>query len=103
MFHEPWEARSFALVVAMGMTGAWTIDAARYARERLAPLTYWSSSYYEMRHLALVEQLKALGLITAPEEQCGRQEVPPLPLGSVPRAADIPRSSPAAVRRTGRR
>ena len=79
VFHEPWEARSFALVLAMGMTGAWNIDAARYARERLAPLTYWSSSYYEMRHHALVDQLTALGLVTAAEEHAGRSEWPPLP------------------------
>jgi nitrile hydratase len=90
MFHEPWEARSFALVLAMGMTGTWNIDAARYARECLPPMTYWSSSYYEMRHYALVDQLKALGLITAPEERSGRAEAAPRPLARVPRAADIP-------------
>jgi nitrile hydratase len=90
VFHEPWEARSFALVLAMGMTGAWNIDAARHARERLPPLTYWSSSYYEMRHHALARQLMEAGLVTAREERSGRVEAPPRPLARVPRAAEIP-------------
>ena len=77
VFHEPWESRSFAMVLAMGMTGTWNIDIARHAREKLPALTYWSSSYYEMRHYGLVNQLIELGLITAQEEAAGQMQVPP--------------------------
>ena len=90
VFHESWEARSFATVLAMGMTGTWTIDAARYARERLAPLTYWTSSYYEMRHHGLVTQLLELGLVTSEEEASGKMSAPPLSLRWHLRAEMIP-------------
>lgn len=43
VFHTEWEKRTFALNLAMGMTGSWNIDEARHARERLEPLQYWSS------------------------------------------------------------
>ena len=33
VFHEPWEARAFALDVAMAAWGKWNIDASRYQRE----------------------------------------------------------------------
>ncbi len=44
------------------------IDTARHARERLPAMQYWRSSYYEMRHDALILQHIELGLITAAEE-----------------------------------
>ena len=90
VFHQAWEPRSFAMVVAMGMTGSWNIDAARHRRERLPALTYWRSSYYEMRHYALVDQLVALGLITAEEEAAGRMSLPPKAVSRVPKAGMIP-------------
>ena len=90
VFHESWEPRAFALVLAMGMTGSWNIDEARHARERLPPVSYWSSSYYEMRHYALILQLVELGLITAAEEAAGKMLTPPKPLRRVPTADMIP-------------
>ena len=77
--------RAFALVLAMGMTGSWNIDMARHARERQPAMTYWRSSYYEMRHYALILQLVELGLITAMEEEQGKMAVPPKPVKRVPR------------------
>ncbi len=35
-FHEAWEGRVMALQRAMGYAGAWQIDHARYAQERIA-------------------------------------------------------------------
>lgn len=90
VWHAEWEPRAFALVLAMGMTGQWNIDEARHARERLPATTYWQSSYYEMRHHALVLQLIELGLVTAMEEEQGSMAVPPKPVKRVAEAAMIP-------------
>ena len=90
VFHESWEPRAFAINLAMGMTGSWNIDEARHAREKLPPLTYWRSSYYEMRHYALENQLLQLGLATADEEASGRMQTPPKPVKRVAQAAMIP-------------
>jgi nitrile hydratase len=90
VWHAEWEPRAFALVLAMGMTGSWNIDEARHARERLPALTYWRSSYHEMRHYALVLQLIELGLATAIEEEQGRMAVPPKMVKRVAKAEMIP-------------
>jgi nitrile hydratase len=90
VWHAGWEPRAFALVLAMGMTGMWNIDMARHARERLPAMRYWRSSYYEMRHYALVLQLLELGLITEEEERDGRMKVAPKPVKRVPAADAIP-------------
>ena len=90
VWHEGWEPRAFALVLAMGMTGSWNIDEARHARERLPALTYWRASYYEMRHYALLLQLIELGLVTAMEEEQGRMSVPPRLVKRVAKAEMIP-------------
>ena len=90
VWHEDWEPRAFALVLAMGMTGSWNIDEARHARERLPALQYWRASYYEMRHYALILQLIELGLVTAMEEEQGRMSVPPRHVKRVAKAETIP-------------
>ena len=90
VFHEGWEPKAFALVLAMGMTGAWNADMARHARERLPALTYWPASYYEMRFHALIRQLLEQGLITAAEDVAGRMSAPPRALPRAPKAAMIP-------------
>ncbi len=90
VWHAAWEPRAFALVLAMGMTGQWNIDEARHARERLPAMQYWRSSYYEMRHYALVLQLIELGLVTAMEEEQGSMAIPPKPVKRVAAAEMIP-------------
>jgi len=90
VWHADWEPRAFALVLAMGMTGQWNIDEARHARERLPAIKYWRSSYYEMRHHALVLQLIERGLVTAMEEEAGRIAVPAKPVKRVAAAEMIP-------------
>ena len=90
VWHAAWEPRAFALVLAMGMTGQWNIDEARHARERLPAMQYWRSSYYEMRHYALVLQLIELGLVTATEEEQGSMAIPPKPVKRVATAEMIP-------------
>ena len=89
VFHTAWERRAFAITLAMGMTGSWNIDMARFARECLPPLAYWPSSYYEYRHYGLENQLLALGLATAEEEADGRMRVAARAVKRVPKAAEI--------------
>ena len=45
VFHEPWERRVFGLTVASGSQR--NIDEFRHAIERMAPVGYLGSSYYE--------------------------------------------------------
>jgi nitrile hydratase len=47
VFHQEWERRAFAITLAMGAHGAWNIDMSRFARERMEPGEYLTSSYYE--------------------------------------------------------
>jgi nitrile hydratase len=90
VFHGAWERRAFATNLAMGMTGSWNIDEARHARERLDPMLYWSSSYYEYRHYALLNQLVELGMITAEEAETGKLSSPPRAVKRVAKATMIP-------------
>jgi nitrile hydratase subunit beta len=90
VFHSEWERRAFALNLLMGMTGSWNLDQARYWRERVEPLRYWSSSYYQYRHYGLEAQLVDLGLATPEEIESGKLAVPPKPVKRVAAAAMIP-------------
>lgn len=83
VFHEPWEARVFALVRAMGASGKWNIDASRFQREQIPPAEYLRMSYYEKWLTGLLELLVAKGLVTADELHGGHA------------APDAPKSSPA--------
>jgi len=66
-FHEPWEGRVLALQRAMGYAGAWHTDHARFARERLSPQVYLTSSYYLKWLLAMEVNVLERGL-ASPEE-----------------------------------
>jgi hypothetical protein len=57
-FHADWERRVFALTIALGASGAWNIDASRFAREDRPPDEYLDKSYYEL-WLAGLERLLA--------------------------------------------
>lgn len=48
VFHAPWEARLFALVVAASEHGRWTLDEDRSACENRPPAEYLRLSYYEI-------------------------------------------------------
>lgn len=88
-FHAAWERRAFALTLAMGATGAWSLDAARFARESLHPLRYLSLSYYEI-WLAGLERLMAdRGLVGADELAAGRSLRPGRPVPRVLAAGDV--------------
>lgn len=72
LFHAVWESRAFAMTMACGLLGRWTIDMSRHARERQEPERYLANSYYETWMAGLETLLIESGLITAGELQSGR-------------------------------
>ena len=62
MFHAPWEREVMGLTLAMGATGHWPLDRARFMRETLPHVTYYSSTYYEIWFAALERLVAELDL-----------------------------------------
>ena len=71
VFHEKWEARSYAITRAMAAWGKWNLDASRFQREQIAPVDYFRMSYYERWIVALVELMLKDGMITRAELESG--------------------------------
>jgi nitrile hydratase len=71
VFHAEWEARTMALVRAMGAAGAFNIDTSRFYREALPPHVYLSSSYYKKWLLGLEDLLVAKGYVAPDEVRAG--------------------------------
>jgi nitrile hydratase len=90
VFHQPWEARVFALYRATAALGKWNIDAGRHARERIPPADYLRMSYYEKWLAGLLTVLEEGGLVTHAEVESGRpalgapKATPPLMAEQVP-------------------
>jgi nitrile hydratase beta subunit len=72
VFHERWEAVTYALNRAMGAWRKWNIDASRHQIEILPPADYLRMSYYEKWHVRLVELLVKSGLVTRGEIESGQ-------------------------------
>jgi hypothetical protein len=72
VFHEPWEARVFALNLAGLAWGKWTIHAARYAVELIPAPDYLRMSYYERWLESLVDLMVKGGLVTRAEVESGK-------------------------------
>jgi nitrile hydratase subunit beta len=89
VFHADWERRAFALTLAMGATGTWNLDAARFARERTPPAQYLASTYYEIWFAALELQLAEHGLVGADEVDAGRSLREPAPVAHTLMADDV--------------
>src|SRR5262245_51167856 len=93
VFHEPWEARIFALNRAMGAWRKWNTDASRHAVELIPALEYLRMSYYEQRLHSLVELMIKAGLVTRTEVENGKpasgspRTTPALTAGAVSRYA----------------
>jgi nitrile hydratase len=90
LFHAEWERRAFALVLAMGATGAWNIDMSRHARERIPPADYLASSYYAIWLKGMERLLVERGLATPEEISAGHAIAPPAALPRRPTAATVP-------------
>ena len=80
MFHADWEARTMALVRAMGAAGAFNIDTSRFYREALPPHVYLASSYYKKWLLGLEDLLVAKGYVGREEVDAGQAMTPAKPL-----------------------
>jgi nitrile hydratase subunit beta len=71
VFHAEWEARTFALNLAMGGWRRWNLDMSRHSREQMPPAEYLASSYYERWLWGLERLLERHGFL-APHELDGR-------------------------------
>ncbi len=70
MFHGAWEARIFAL--GMAVPGDWSGWAWRYQMELIPPADYLRMSYYEKWMTDLVELMVKTGMITRDEVASGK-------------------------------
>ncbi|NEU14041.1 nitrile hydratase subunit beta [Methylobacterium sp. BTF04] len=86
VFHAEWERRVFAMALAMGFTGTWSLDASRSAREDMPPAEYLSASYYAIWHTALERQIVENALATPDEIAHGTPVIPARPVTRVLRA-----------------
>ena len=88
VFHEPWEKSAFAITLATGALGFWSIDEARHARESLHPVDYLRSSYYEIWFKGLERLLVSHSLISPQELEDGCMQQAALPVKPL-QAADV--------------
>jgi nitrile hydratase len=76
LFHAEWERRAFALSLAVGFLGEWTLDEARHARETMTPEKYVGAGYYEKWIDAVSRQIVEKGLVTEAELASGKADAP---------------------------
>jgi nitrile hydratase len=69
VFHEPWESRVFGMSLLGAGLPPTTLDAGRHLLERLNPIQYISSSYYERWLARIEERLIKAGTLTWEELQ----------------------------------
>jgi len=99
VFHTRWEARAFALTLAMGAWRKWNIDASRHSRELIPAAEYLRMSYYEKWIAGLIELSIKCGLVTREEIDSGcpaegsPKAVPPLTADKV--AKTLAKGGPA--------
>jgi nitrile hydratase len=79
-FHARWEGRILALQRAMAYAGAWHIDHARWAQERLPPALYLTASFYQKWKLGMETTVIERGLASADELKAGHAATPGKPL-----------------------
>jgi len=90
VFHAPWEARVFALNLALGAWRKWNIDAGRFQIEQVPPADYLRMSYYEKWLARIIELSVKRGLVTRAEIESGQpaagstKATPPLTADNVP-------------------
>jgi len=88
VFHEPWEGRVFAMRLSGAGRLRTNTDAGRYQMERMDPVQYLTSSYYE-RWLARFESaLIEAGILTRDELAAKVREFAENPDAPVPRRDD---------------
>lgn len=93
-FHEPWEGRVHGLMLATAMSGNLR-GVFRHAIERMDPVDYLTSSYYEHWLAAVETMLLDAGTIDAEELEASRDRVlsgVPVPVRTNPAAAAMARA-----------
>jgi nitrile hydratase subunit beta len=88
VFHEPWESRVFGMSMVNPGLPQITLDARRHNLERLPPLQYLSSSYYERWLVRIDAALIEAGTLTREEIDRRMQEFAADPDQPVPRRED---------------
>jgi nitrile hydratase len=80
VFHATWEARVFAMAIAIGAWGRWNVDAVRHQRELIPGPEYLRIRYFERWLAALLELIVRSGLATREELESGKpaQDAPKL-------------------------
>ena len=74
VFHAEWEGRLYAINSAMSAWGEWNIDAGRACMERLAPVVYLQSPYYQRWLYRMENLLVERGMVTPAELASGTPE-----------------------------
>lgn len=74
VFHADWEKQVFALTMAVGFLGQWTLDESRHARERQTPEDYLRHSYYENWLVGLQTLLLEKGIVSEQELNTGNPD-----------------------------
>jgi nitrile hydratase len=92
VFHEPWESRVFGMMMVGAGLPPITLDAGRHQLERLPPLQYLSSSYYERWLARINAALVEAGTLTREEIDRRMQEFATDPDRPVPRHDDPARA-----------
>src|SRR4029453_19036219 len=67
VFHEPWEGRVIAMVLAIAAWGKFSGDQRRTARERIPPAEYLRMTYYEIWYTAIIVNMLDAGIVTSAE------------------------------------
>jgi nitrile hydratase len=79
VFHAPWEARMFALSIALAQFNGWSMDEDRAACEDHTPGEYLRMSYFEIWYAAMARLLVQKRLISEQELRSGRATRPAMP------------------------
>lgn len=72
VFHAEWEGRLYAINSVMGAWGEWNIDAGRACMERLDPVVYLQSPYYQRWLYRMENLLVERGMVTPGELTSGK-------------------------------
>ena len=86
VFHAEWEGRLYAINSVMGAWGEWNIDAGRACMERLDPVVYLQSPYYQRWLYRMENLLVERGMVTPGELTSGKAQgdaCQPMPIDEI--------------------
>jgi nitrile hydratase beta subunit len=92
-FHAEWERRVFGLAAALRVAGLGNVHEFRHAIERMDPVHYLASPYYEHWLTAFATLAVDKGIVT--REELERAAAGRFPLSAPPRTASLPETKPS--------